>query len=217
MKTLQANNLQQTLTALKAVKDLDEKRIAELENNYVVRFPDRKMYHLVLVRRQNNPTKEAYDVSFMVQQYNKRGFEKIKKGFGQFGYSQAIILHNPELLDESETPKLTTFEKTQINNSADVKALEEKHKKEVEALKKQLADATADKKGSETNDTDTTGANDNTGSKIVGTIDIENAVKAEMRKFAKDNNIDLGGNRNVEDIRPIIAKWLDDANATEQN
>ena len=143
MKTLQANNLQQALTVLKEVKDLDAKKIEAFFKKHAIRFADRKMYHLILVRRQNNPQKETYDVSFMVQQYNKRGYEKIKVGFGQFGYSQAIILHNPELLEETDAPTLTSFEKNRIDNSEEIRALKEKQKAEVDALKQQLADATA--------------------------------------------------------------------------
>lgn len=222
MKTSKANNLQQALKELEAIDGLKKETIEKF--NGEVREADRKKYHVILVKKIHDAAKQRYLVSIVRQQYGKRSWEKVKNSVVQLGFHKAILLHDPSQLKEEDAPTLTTKEQLEID--ADVKKqLEEKHAKEVAELKAQLAEAKKNEKANEKNANGSDGSDNNKnatgdgsgdkGGDIVGSIDIKEAKKAEIEKFAEDNGIDFGDKHLVDDIREIVAKWLD-AKATDK-
>ena len=202
MKTLKANNLTQAKKELGAIDGLTDKQIAKLKSE--VREADKKLYHVILVKKIHDAANQKYLVSFIVQQYNTRAFAKVKTSVTQLGFHKAIVLHDPTQVAEEKTPTLTTFDKQAIETQVK-KDLEAKHKKEMDDLRAELEEKA---KASKINN-----GNDNT--IIVGEIEVATAKKDDLLKFANDNKIELGDNPKVDTIRPIIAKWIENNTNTE--
>ncbi len=212
MKTLKANNLTQAQKELEAIDGLTDEKIAKLKS--AVREADKKLYHVILVKKIHDAANQKYLVSFIVQQYNTRAFAKVKTSVTQLGFYKAIVLHDPTQVAEDETPTLTTFDKRAIESQVK-KDLEAKHKKEIDDLRAELEEKTRASKTDDGNGADDTGAgNDDT--TIVGEIEVETAKKDELLKFAEDNKIELGEDTKVDTIRPIIAKWIEDNKKTKE-
>lgn len=189
---LKANKTEQALKELQSV--LSEAQIAKL--NLSIQAVNKRFYHVVLVKKIHNPTKERYDVSAFVQIYNKRAYENLKTGVKSMPINKLVLLHDPSIeKDDEVVENLTSFQELQVEERVK-KELEQKHKKEKDELEKKLrAEILA-----EMNQGDK-------GGNPFGDFDVEKETLPKLQKFAKDNNIDLGELKEIEPIREHIINW----------
>jgi hypothetical protein len=185
MKTFKSNRLEQAFKELKTIKDLSEESIEGLQTEFTLR--ERKKYHVALVRKENNPRLEKYDVSVSVQSYNERSFPKLKKSLKFLGISKIVLLHDPRN-EDFEAKHIPTIDERKESNKA-VLELMKKQKDEIAELKKELAAKNAGKTEEDP------------------IFDVEKAVKADLIAFAGINEIDLGESLKVEEIRTVVKDW----------
>jgi hypothetical protein len=208
MKTLKANNLSQAAKELKAI---DEALVEKLNEN--IKEADKKHYHVILIKITERPGQVKNNVSFIIQKYTPRSFDKVKKQVAFLGFAAAIVLHDPSLLKEEDKTIVSTFEKTKTVEQV-TKELEAKHKKEKEDLIKQLNDA---KSGNvKTEGGDGNGSDDDT--KVLKgdpNFDVAKAVKDDLIAFAGENEIDLKDAKLVDDIRKVVSDWLEAFNTSK--
>lgn len=206
MKTLVPNQLKEAKEALKTIDGMTDKVLAVLPKK--INHKDRKFYHLALVSRTNNPATMKYTNSIMVQQYGKLGYLKIKEKFTERGFYTAVLLHNPENLNEDETPRITQHEETQIRAKVE-KELSDKHEKEKEEMRKEFeeklrAQKAEDKKAEELKNQ-------------IENFDVAKANKDALIAFAKGQEIELGEAKNVDDIRAVVTKWVEENTTDASN
>lgn len=204
MKTLQVNRLEQAMKEIKAIKGITEETIESIKTEIKPR--ERKLYHVALIKKVNNPAKEEYTTSVLVQSYNDRSFPNLKKNLVYLGFSQAIVLHDPSNEDLTVAPK-ATFESRKENQEA-IADLTKKHNDEVAELKRKLAAKNAGEVVVDgTTDGGTDGGGD--GSETITEIDVDKAKKDELIAFAQIKEIPLGDASKVDEIREVVKTWVE--------
>lgn len=174
MEMLKANRLEQALNELKNSNVSKEM----LDNiNFNVQEVNKRFYHVALLRRVNNPVKEEYESAVVIQIYNKRGFENLKKNIKTMPISKIVVTHDPTLEKEDEViVKLSEAE------------LKEKLRAEI--LEEINSSTTTEYKTSK-----------------LGDFNPETASYHELVKFAKENEIELGEDRKQSAVKSAVLNW----------
>ena len=200
MKKLKANNYPQ---ASKEIKSMDESLVGKLQEE--INHDDRKHYHAVMVKIEDRPGQAKNKVSFFVQQYNERAFEKAKKNVAFLGFTKIIVLHDPtQLEDEEEEVKqpLHVVQKTEAEIRKELQAeFDEKLKTKMEeALKGQSENN--DQKEDQGNGSDK-GSENPTPQDFVKDMTID-----AMKEFAKTNEIDVTGLKKADEFKAALISFL---------
>jgi len=204
MKVLEANNLSQ---AVKELNKIDKSLVEKL--NADVKDADKKYYHVILVKVKDRPGQAKNEVTFIVQTYNARGFEKIKKNYVFQDFSQVILLHDPTQLSDEDLQDNKSAKKTSGKDDAKDETIANQKQtisakdQEIADLKAQLASkengGADDKKDKKSGDDKKTIGDD---------FDVETADFKGLNEYAAANEIPLNGKRSTDDIRVEVKKWL---------
>lgn len=212
MKKIEANNYAQAFKELEA----ESKQRAE-EIKKEIPFSERKFYHVVLVRFQEQRGKSKNLVFSNTQTYNKKAFRKFDKNKGLF-CDKAIILHDPTRLDEKDEVILPKYAevKTESEIRAEVeKGMEEKIEKRVKkALAEQRKDFEARQNQKEGIDSDGGDSVDDTDTEVdfsnvvIDLKDINTLKLDELKEYAADYEIDISKAKNRNEAIALIREWI---------
>lgn len=204
MKTLKANNYPQVLKELEAL-GADE---GVVKNE--IKECDKGHFHVVAVRiEQTSGIKnKAY---FNIKKFHRAGYEKFMKGFVALGLSKVILLHDPTVKngEDSETiepVKTETPEEVEKRIQAEV---DKRVKAQMEAKEKSNPNPNGEGSESKNDVSDDTGSDSDPIESQMGE-DYWGQTIDDMKKFAKDNDIDLTGLKKKDDIKSAILAWLED-------
>ena len=195
MKTIKANNYSQ---AIKEVEALDKELSLKVKEE--IKYSDRKHNHVVAIKISDRPGEAKNEVTANTIIVNDDKLAKLKRNFKFLGFAKIIVLHDATQIEVDETPVLHLHDKQSIE--AKVKAdLESKHKAEMDELRKKYEqDALEDKSNT----------NDDNDDVLVKYADELDATVGQLKEYANDNDIDLTGLKNKEDIQLAIGTWLSD-------
>lgn len=204
MKKFQANNHQQASKQLDAIADGLSKNLPETVNHQ-----DRFHYHVAMVRIDNRPGEAKNDVSFNVQQFHGRGFDKMKKNIQFLGFTQAVILHDPTQVEEEKgTAKPVHQLKTESKTREEIrKEIEAENEEEIERRVQERLEAGKDT--DDTNGSDDTGNDDGDDVKAIGQDVVKSGTVEDLDAYANDYGVepyDLSSNKDGK--REAIQAWL---------
>lgn len=203
MKQFQANNHKKASEQLDAIAEGLSKNLPESVNH-----KDRFHYHVAMVRISDRPGQAKNDVSFNVQQFHERGFEKMKKNVAFLGFSNAIILHDPTQVEEEATTAKPVHQlRTESKTRDEIrKEIEAENEEEIERRVQERLNSA--KQAPET--TNEGGQDDNTDDvKAIGEDVVKNGQVADLDAYANDYGVepyDLSSNKDAK--REAIQAWL---------
>lgn len=194
MSKVKANNYTQASKELSAVKGIPKELVNSLPSE--IAESDRGHYVVALVKKTHNPQEEAYDYAVHIQQFDEQSFKQLqKRGVNLFGYSQAIVLHEPEA---GEKPAQNVAAQAPAETAEQMEA---RIRKELEA---KYGPATSDDKDVNV------GKNTNPIKLNVNdpkTQDISAYDLDHLKAFAKNFEIDITGKTKKADIFQAIKEW----------
>lgn len=218
MKQLKANNYQK---ALKEFKKLDDNLANELSEN--INDCDRKMYHIALIKIEDQPGQAKNKVTSNVSKLHKHSFERLQKNSKFLGIAKMIVVHDPSLLKEDDKPAVPAHLKESVANRVK-RELKAKHEAEIaEETAKAIAEATKPEEV-ENNEGDQGGQEDTrtpeqieedrinaeTEMKEVYETIMETGKKADFLAFGVDYKIEGVEDAKDNDARQLIIKtWFE--------
>jgi len=197
MKTLQANNYSQALKELEALDSGLKGEIKETINE-----ADKDYFHVALIRVTEKVGAVKNDVSIVVQHYNLLAFEKLNKNFMYQNISKLIVVHDPR--ENTQEASTTTAPPTEGKTEAEIEA----------EIEKRVAERMKESAGTTTAPPTTATMTDGTS----GIVDEgkEKPNLAELKLFAKENEIDLKGLTKKDDIEKAIEAWKEEQEQGEE-
>lgn len=194
MKKLKANNYSQ---ASKEIESMDESLVQKL--NEEINHDDRKHYHVAMVKIQDRPGQAKNKVSFFIQQYNERAFEKAKKNIAFLGFNKMVVLHDPSQLEEEEE----TFVPKHVAQKTESEIRKELQAEFDEKLQAKLDEALKTKTDQQVPTNEGQGTEEPTPEEIVKDLTID-----QMKEFAKTNNIDVVGLKKAGEFKSALINFL---------